>query len=379
MARVGIYLETATSERAGGAQTSAAVLAGWLAKTHDVELLVPSDRVSLAALAQTANVCLDDVALRSHGGELGRRHDVIVAYVHELPPRHHADLGVLMTLFPLHGKHRFWPWCDRSARRPRWWRSLRERWYERRWRSRFAGYAVCTANSAFTARWTRERWGVDAAVVYPAVDVPEAPVALERKHDMIVSVGRFATRGVRKHQPEMISAFGALAGLRREGWTYRTLGAIGDDDDAGALHDACRNAGGPHVRIETNVDWPTVDGAYRDARFFWHAAGLAVDEASEPEHVEHFGMVTVEAMARGAIPIVVAKGGQPEIVRHGENGILWSTLDELVEATAELAANPARQAELARAAMRDAARFSREAFITRMHGLLSPHLACHAG
>jgi glycosyltransferase involved in cell wall biosynthesis len=34
-------------------------------------------------------------------------------------------------------------------------------------------------------------------------------------------------------------------------------------------------------------------------------------------------------MAAGCVPVVVNKGGQPEIVEHGKNGFVWNTLDEL--------------------------------------------------
>ncbi len=35
------------------------------------------------------------------------------------------------------------------------------------------------------------------------------------------------------------------------------------------------------------------------------------------------GMTTPEAMSAGCVPVVIRKGGQPEIVRHGLDGFLW--------------------------------------------------------
>ena len=42
--------------------------------------------------------------------------------------------------------------------------------------------------------------------------------------------------------------------------------------------------------------------------------------------VEHFGISVVEAMAAGAVPLAVGKGGVGEIITPGENGILWDTV-----------------------------------------------------
>jgi glycosyltransferase involved in cell wall biosynthesis len=68
---------------------------------------------------------------------------------------------------------------------------------------------------------------------------------------------------------------------------------------------------------------------YRKASIFWHAAGFGADENSRPEALEHFGMVTVEAMSAGCVPIAIARGGQLEVVEHGVSGFLWNDLNEL--------------------------------------------------
>ena len=40
----------------------------------------------------------------------------------------------------------------------------------------------------------------------------------------------------------------------------------------------------------------------------------------DPASVEHFGISIVEAMSRGAIPVVTAAGGPSEIVIHNVTG-----------------------------------------------------------
>ena len=73
---------------------------------------------------------------------------------------------------------------------------------------------------------------------------------------------------------------------------------------------ACR------ARVLANLERSRLRQLYAQARIFWHAAGYG--ECDErPELSEHFGMATVEAMSAGCIPVVINKGGQPEIVEHG--------------------------------------------------------------
>ena len=84
-----------------------------------------------------------------------------------------------------------------------------------------------------------------------------------------------------------------------------------------------------------------------------------------PEMFEHFGMATAEAMSAGCVPIVINKGGQPEIVQHGENGFVWDKPEELREYTELLMRDERLRARMAEAARARAALFSREQFINR--------------
>ena len=78
----------------------------------------------------------------------------------------------------------------------------------------------------------------------------------------------------------------------------------------------------------------------------FRAAGYGVDEAAYPQNLEHFGIVTVEAMSYGCVPVVINKGGQAEIVQHGVNGFLWNSLEELAEYTLLLAQNEPLRAQI---------------------------------
>jgi glycosyltransferase involved in cell wall biosynthesis len=96
------------------------------------------------------------------------------------------------------------------------------------------------------------------------------------------------------------------------------------------------------------------------AKVFWHAAGFGVDPLAEPHRLEHFGIATVEAMAAGCVPVVPNLGGQPEIVRPGEDGFLCGSVEELADVTLKLAADDVLMRKLAASARER--RFGRERF-----------------
>ena len=71
---------------------------------------------------------------------------------------------------------------------------------------------------------------------------------------------------------------------------------------------------------------------------------------------------TVEASAAGAVPVVIGKGGQKEIVEDGKNGFLWTTKTQLFEKTLELVKNPKVLERVSKNAIKNSHRFSREKF-----------------
>ncbi|TKX74037.1 glycosyltransferase, partial [Halorubrum sp. GN11_10-6_MGM] len=118
-----------------------------------------------------------------------------------------------------------------------------------------------------------------------------------------------------------------LARLDRSGVEWR-LTVVGDrtvaPDHAEAVADAVAAAGiGDRVRFAGRLDDEAVAARLRES----HA--LAV-----PSRYEPFGMVYLEAMGFGCVPLATTAGGAGEFVRDGESGVLVSPDDPRAVAAA---------------------------------------------
>lgn len=380
-------------DQLGGGQLHQAILAEVLTSRFDVDLVHHVRELTREQVAADYDLNLDRVRLRyvepfSHvwpytTPESGRfadpfrahrtlteQYDVFVNTVMGPPIRSYARLGVLLVLFPAVAREDVWPWCEPEGSTPTLKKTVRNAFYRRRWRAVFASYDRCVANSDFTAEWTAKRWGLSAEVVYPPV---RARFDVRPKEKVILSVGRFSRYGAtRKRQLDMVQAFAGAHEALLPGWEYVCLGGLANDADDRSYFEEVREAACGHpVRLLENPPAQVVKQAYERAAIFWHAAGYGEDESVHPERTEHFGMSTVEAMAAGCVPVVIRKGGQPEIVQHTVSGYLWSSMEELTGHTAELVAAPGRLQSISDAARARARRFTNlEAFEASMLRLL---------
>jgi glycosyltransferase involved in cell wall biosynthesis len=194
--------------------------------------------------------------------------------------------------------------------------------------------------SHFVAQALRDHHGVHSTVLHPPID---DFASSEPKERAILSVGRFF-RGPynNKRYDVLIDAFKRLCDRRLDaGYEYWIAGSAADDDATRVVIDSLRDrAAGYPVTFSVNAPYAAIRSLYGRATVFWHAAGFGADERRQPERTEHFGMSTVEAMSASCIPVVVNRGGQKEIVSHGESGYLWETQEDLVGITASLIASP---------------------------------------
>ena len=170
----------------------------------------------------------------------------------------------------------------------------------------------------------------------------------------------------------MIRAFAALSRQELAGWELHLAGGVAQDSLSQDYYRRVQHlAEGLPVVLHPNVEYEKLRQLYSQATLYWHATGYGENEAHHPERFEHFGITPVEAMAAGCVPIVLGKGGLPEIVEHNKSGFLWNTLDELKQYTVAAIADPALVSRLRSGAVERAERFSEEQFADRLLKLVA--------
>lgn len=393
--KIGIYNEPAGAA-IGGTEYTAAVLAEALGKQNQVEIVHHRPSLTSSLLAETFALNLNGVRMRhvpyedphnlnGHGrwsryqqlktwhANLSEPYDLFINFTHRMPPFCHARFGALVVLFPMFEPFNTWPWIDDSPHNASFLRKhLRCSYYEWEWRKRFQSYRVKLAISQFAKKWTKNRWRVDCQVLYPPVDTRFCTVD---KANIILSVGRFGATGVKKNQLELAMAFRRLAEENLRGWKFICVGPLSDSvTDLAYFKEVRRIAATGQSEVVANVEYWRLRKLYEQAKIFWHATGYGNDENLNPELQEHFGIVTVEAMAAGCVPVVINGGGQRELVEHGISGFLWNNLDELVDYTVRLANDDGLRTRMSTAARIRSQSFDRNHFVNRFRRVLHPFL-----
>ena len=228
-------------------------------------------------------------------------------------------------------------------------------------------YGKVVSNSAFTREWVRRRWDIDSDVLYPPVSMYERG----EKEPIILHVGRFfpAALGHSKKQRELVEAFRRLADSGVSGWSLHLVGGCADEGRSylAEVEDLAR---GYDVHFHVNASGSELADVLGRASIYWHASGLGLDAAREPDELEHFGISTVEAMSAGAVPVVLGVGGLVETVRHGRDGYHFRTVDGLVAMTRSLIDDPDHRASMSASAEERARCFGVAAFSDRLDAII---------
>jgi phosphatidyl-myo-inositol dimannoside synthase len=149
---------------------------------------------------------------------------------------------------------------------------------------------------------------------------------------VILTVGRWQANERYKGMDTLIAALPRL--LHK--WTDLQLVAVGDGDDQGWLEQLAEQCGvRRHVHFFSGLSYPELAACYSACEIF-----------ALPSRGEGFGLVYLEAMARGKPVIGGAHGGAPEVIDDGRTGYLVQHGDapQLATSIETLLANP----ELAR-------------------------------
>lgn len=194
-------------------------------------------------------------------------------------------------------------------------------------------YRKIIANSVYTQKWIKKRWNKDSDVLYPICE-DMGPSGLKEK--IILNVGRFSATTKIAHDKKQDALIEAFKLLHQRDPNYRMIlvGGIAQDDRSREhvehLHKISK---GYPIEFHHNASFFSLKKYYQESEIYWHAAGYGVDAENSPEKMEHFGIVTTEAMSAGCIPIVFNGGGQSEIIKPGVNGYLFNDIQDLVTTT----------------------------------------------
>lgn len=226
-------------------------------------------------------------------------------------------------------------------------------------------------NSGFTKHFIDKKFSVNSLVLYPPVSIADTSGDY-KKEKVILNVGRFGvnrTGSSFKKQDFLINVFKKIFKRKLTDWSLHMVVSVGDENMA-SLNDLKKQIKNFPIKIIVNPDNNTLWNQYMKARIYWHAAGFGEDLELHPDRAEHFGISTVEAMGKGAVPVVINAGGLKEIVKESINGMLWDTEEELINKTNLLCKNTKMWSFLSEQAIKDAALFSVEKFCNNLSSIV---------
>lgn len=232
------------------------------------------------------------------------------------------------------------------------------------------GHKNC--NSKFTKQVVEKSWKCKIdTVLNPMVDVSELATKSD-KSNIILSVGRFFKQLHSKRQDILIEVFAQMCDEKasfKKKWQLVLAGSVEDEE---WLNELKNNAKGYPVIFKTDISRDELVKLYKDAKLFWHAAGFEVDQNSNPQSVEHFGISTVEAMAAGCVPIVYRAGGQEEVLGEDLIDLSWQKKAECNEISWKLINNSDLIATKRRLAESRAENFGSVKFSKKVQKMFSP-------
>jgi glycosyltransferase involved in cell wall biosynthesis len=250
-------------------------------------------------------------------------------------------------------------------------------------RRRINSWHTLVTSSHFGQKWIDERWARSSTVLYPSIVSPTEEPPIAQKAPWILACGMFADPDAGsadpysyKRQELLIECFRRLT-CRSElkQWQLHLAGHVQNTAAGRATMERLRGlCEGLNVQFHENCEHAELVELYRRSSCFWHATGYGLDAERAPERMEHFGIVTVEAMSWGCVPVVFGAGGQREIVEPAASGFWWNTTEELVHYTETLALDNSIRHSMAESARRRAKAFGPEVFACKAQLLVDTEL-----
>lgn len=192
------------------------------------------------------------------------------------------------------------------------------------------GYDACITLCGYSAGYVGDYWGIPPVILEPCID--SSLYRRASKERKILTIGHFFEEpdGHSKQQHVLASAFTGLDGYELvqmgnanpQDWTY--------------VNKVKRFMEGKNGRVETNKNGDVLKSELSTASHLWHGCGYG---RTDPGQTEHFGIIVLEAIASGAVPIVHKSGGAQHLTPY-----TWERPEELRELTlSDLAVPPLRE------------------------------------
>lgn len=230
---------------------------------------------------------------------------------------------------------------------------------------KLSGWDLIIYNSQFTKENSKKNWPKKSVVIYPPVDTDK--IKPKEKEKYILSTGRFSGYLRDKKQKLLIEAFKKLIkNNNTDGWSLHLAGSAAEGDMS-YIDELKKIAENLPINFYPNLRYDELVKLYGQSSIYWHGAGYGEED---PTKMEHFGISTVEAMTAGCVPVVIAKGGQTEIVQDGQSGFLWNNQKELLDFTVRLINDIDLWKKLSAKARVRAKIFNKEKFANRIKQLV---------
>lgn len=154
---------------------------------------------------------------------------------------------------------------------------------------------------------------------------------IEKKEKLIINIGRFNVRGHTKCQLDVIKMFKKLKSqnLIDSDWSLICAGHINQTQENIDYFNKCLSeAEGEKIELLSDISLVQMSELYKRASVLIQMTGFDLPLGENPEKCEHLGLVALDCMAYGVIPICCQRSGISAIIRHAVDGYLFADITE---------------------------------------------------